>query len=173
VDLGIVNIAATSDGERHCGHRINRKRKNDRKLRRKLQQKQTKSAKRRARKYARKEARRNKDINHKISKRIVAEAGGTSHALKAVGEQRSRNRPGRPEGHSRAAPAEKAPTHHAPLLDLRATRRLHRLQGEEGRGAGGVCRSGVHQPGMLPMPSHRTRQPALTSPVRLPVLRIR
>jgi hypothetical protein len=48
-----VNIAATSDGERHCGRRINRKRANDRKLRRKLQQKQTKSAKRRARKYCR------------------------------------------------------------------------------------------------------------------------
>ncbi|WP_323139367.1 transposase [Streptomyces sp. NBC_01549] len=76
VDLGIVNIAATSDGERHCGRRINRKRENDRKLRRRLQQKQTKSAKRRARKYARKEARRNKDINHKISKRIAAEAWG-------------------------------------------------------------------------------------------------
>ncbi|WP_406102788.1 transposase [Streptomyces sp. NBC_01003] len=76
VDLGIVNIAATSDGERHCGRRINRKRESDRKLRSKLQKKHTKSAKRRAKKYAGKEARRNKDINHKISKRIVAEAGG-------------------------------------------------------------------------------------------------
>nr|WP_239135006.1 transposase [Streptomyces sp. SID12488] len=81
VDLGIVNIAATSDGERHCGRRINRKRENDRKLRRKLQQKQTKSAKRRARKYAGKEARRNKDINHKISKRIVAEAQRTGRGV--------------------------------------------------------------------------------------------
>ncbi|WP_133305515.1 transposase [Streptomyces sp. AcE210] len=81
VDLGIVNIAATSDGERHCGRRINRKRESDRKLRSKLQKKNTKSAKRRAKKYAGKEARRNKDINHKISKRIVAEAERTGRGI--------------------------------------------------------------------------------------------
>ncbi|MFE2737314.1 RNA-guided endonuclease InsQ/TnpB family protein [Streptomyces sp. NPDC059349] len=81
VDLGIVNIAATSDGARHCGRRINRKREQDRKLRRKLQKKSTKSAKRRAKKYAGKEARRNKDINHKISKRIVAEAERTGRGI--------------------------------------------------------------------------------------------
>ncbi|MGW8886017.1 transposase, partial [Streptomyces sp. NPDC055749] len=67
VDLGIVNIAATSDGTRHSGRRINRKRANDRVLRAKLQKKNTKSAKRRAKRYAGREARRNKDINHKIS----------------------------------------------------------------------------------------------------------
>ncbi|MFE6755559.1 RNA-guided endonuclease InsQ/TnpB family protein [Streptomyces sp. NPDC057684] len=81
VDLGIVNIAATSDGERHCGRQTNRKREQGRKLRRKLQKKSTKSAKRRAKKYAGKEARRNKDINHKISKRIVAEAERTGRGI--------------------------------------------------------------------------------------------
>ncbi|WP_326773085.1 RNA-guided endonuclease InsQ/TnpB family protein [Streptomyces sp. NBC_01445] len=81
VDLGIVNIAATSDGARHCGRRINRKREQDRKLRSKLQKKNTKSAKRRAKKYAGKEARRAKDINHKISKRIVAEAERTGRGI--------------------------------------------------------------------------------------------
>ncbi|MET8746580.1 transposase [Streptomyces sp. NPDC004728] len=81
VDLGIVNIAATSDGARHSGRRINRKRTNDRALRQKLQKKGTKSAKRRAKKYAGKEARRNKDINHKISKRIVAEAERTGRGI--------------------------------------------------------------------------------------------
>ncbi|MCX5357499.1 transposase [Streptomyces sp. NBC_00124] len=81
VDLGIVNIAATSDGERHAGRRINRKRAADRALRTKLQRKNTKSAKRRAKKYAGKEARRNKDINHKISKRIVAEAERTGRGI--------------------------------------------------------------------------------------------
>ncbi|MFI9777793.1 hypothetical protein ACIHCV_24275 [Streptomyces sp. NPDC051956] len=44
VDLGVVNIAVTSDGERHCGRRIHRKREQDRKPRSKLQQKNTKSA---------------------------------------------------------------------------------------------------------------------------------
>ncbi|MEU6380462.1 transposase [Streptomyces sp. NPDC046909] len=81
VDLGIVNIATTSTGTRHSGRRINRTRERDRKLRAKLQKKNTKSAKRRAKKHAGKEARRARDINHKISKCIVAEAGGTSHAL--------------------------------------------------------------------------------------------
>ncbi|MFH8736140.1 RNA-guided endonuclease InsQ/TnpB family protein [Streptomyces sp. NPDC017964] len=81
VDLAIVNIAVTSDGGRHCGRRINRKREQDRKLRSKLQKKNTKSAKRRAKKYAGKEAWRNKDINHKISKRIVAEAERTGRGI--------------------------------------------------------------------------------------------
>lgn len=81
VDLGIVNIAATSDGEKHSGRRINRKRDNDRKLRSTLQKKNTKSSKRRAKKHAGKEARRNKDINHKISKRIVAEAERTGRGI--------------------------------------------------------------------------------------------
>ncbi|MET7897416.1 RNA-guided endonuclease InsQ/TnpB family protein [Streptomyces mirabilis] len=81
VDLGIVNIAATSDGEKHSGRRLNRKREQDRKLRRTLQQKNTKSAKRRAKKYAGREARRNKDINHTISKRIVAEAERTGRGI--------------------------------------------------------------------------------------------
>ncbi|WP_405637729.1 transposase [Streptomyces sp. NBC_00056] len=81
VDLGIVNIAVTSDGARHCGRRVNRKREQDRTLRSKLQTKNTKSAKRRAKKHAGKEARRAKDINHKISKRIVAEAERTGRGI--------------------------------------------------------------------------------------------
>ncbi|MFF1306473.1 RNA-guided endonuclease InsQ/TnpB family protein [Streptomyces sp. NPDC058307] len=89
VDLGIVNIATTSDGEIMSGRRLNRSRARDRALRRKLQEKGTKSAKRRAQRRRRKEARRTRDINHKIAKHVVAEAGGTSLALKAVGEHRS------------------------------------------------------------------------------------
>jgi putative transposase len=80
-DLGIVNIAVTSDGVRHCGRKANRRRERDRKLRSKLQKKGTKSAKRRAKKYAGREARRNRDINHKISKRIVAEAERTARGI--------------------------------------------------------------------------------------------
>jgi putative transposase len=99
VDLGIVNVAATSDGMKHSGRRINRKRAKDRELRRKLQQKNTKSAKRRAKKYAGREARRNKDINHKISKGIVAEAERTGHgiALEDLGGIRERARLRKPQ----------------------------------------------------------------------------
>ncbi|MCX4536407.1 transposase [Streptomyces sp. NBC_00841] len=81
VDLGIVNIAATSDGAKYSGRRINRKRAKDRALRSKLQKKGTKSAKRRAKKYVGREARRNKDINHKTSKQIVAEAARTGRGI--------------------------------------------------------------------------------------------
>ncbi|WP_405853220.1 transposase [Streptomyces sp. NBC_00090] len=81
VDLGIVNIATTSTGIRHSGRRLNRRRKADRRLRAKLERKGTKSARRRAKRHAGKEARRARDINHKISKRIVAEAQRTDRGI--------------------------------------------------------------------------------------------
>jgi transposase len=99
IDLGVVNIATTSDGEIMAGRVLNRTRVRERTLRAKLQRKNTPSARRRLRKRRRKEARRARDINHKIAKRMVAEAGGTSHALQAVGEYRSRDRPGGSDGH--------------------------------------------------------------------------
>lgn len=81
VDLGIVNIASTSTGKRFSGRRLNRRREADRRLRSKLQKKGTKSAKRRAKRHAGKEARRARDINHKISKQIVAEAQRTARGI--------------------------------------------------------------------------------------------
>ncbi|MDQ0950242.1 putative transposase [Streptomyces phaeochromogenes] len=81
VDLGIVNIATTSTGKPHSGRRLNRRREADRKLRTKLQRKNTRSAKRRAKKHAGKEKCRARDINHKISKRIVAEAQRTGRGI--------------------------------------------------------------------------------------------
>jgi ABC-type Mn2+/Zn2+ transport system permease subunit len=81
-----------------AGREVNRIRARERGLRQKLQKKNTPSAKRRLKRRRRKEGRRARDINHKIAKRVVAEAGGTSHALQAVGEHRSRDRPGRPDG---------------------------------------------------------------------------
>lgn len=81
VDLGIANIASTTDGARHSGRRLNRRREADRQLRSKLQKKGTKSAKRRAKKHAGKERRRARDINHKISKSIVAAAQRTGRGI--------------------------------------------------------------------------------------------
>ncbi|MFJ2833363.1 RNA-guided endonuclease InsQ/TnpB family protein, partial [Streptomyces sp. NPDC087263] len=99
VDLGIVNIATTSTGTRHSGRRLNRRREHDRKLRGKLQQKGTKSARRRAKKHAGKEARRARDINHKISKCLVAEAQRTGRgiALEDLGGIRERARLKKPQ----------------------------------------------------------------------------
>ncbi|MFC9501059.1 RNA-guided endonuclease InsQ/TnpB family protein, partial [Streptomyces sp. NPDC056982] len=74
VDLGIVNIATTSDGQIMAGRRLNRGRLRERTLRQKLQRKNTPSAKQRLKRRRRKEARRARDINHKIAKHVVAEA---------------------------------------------------------------------------------------------------
>ncbi|MFJ9712594.1 RNA-guided endonuclease InsQ/TnpB family protein [Streptomyces sp. NPDC101234] len=81
IDLGIVNIATTSDGEIMAGRELNRIRVRERKLRTRLQQKNTPSAKRRLKRRRRKEARRAKDINHKIAKHVVAEAERTGRGI--------------------------------------------------------------------------------------------
>jgi putative transposase len=81
VDLGIVNIATTSDGERYAGKHLNRVRHRNQCLRAKLQKKGTKSAKRLLRKRRRKEARFAADTNHVISKHIVAEAERTGRGI--------------------------------------------------------------------------------------------
>ncbi|WP_371579292.1 RNA-guided endonuclease InsQ/TnpB family protein [Streptomyces sp. NBC_01314] len=81
IDLGIVNIATTSDGEILAGRELNRIRTRERGLRAKLQKKNTPSAKRRLKKRRRKEARRAKDINHKIAKHVVAEAERTGRGI--------------------------------------------------------------------------------------------
>ncbi|MFF0035021.1 RNA-guided endonuclease InsQ/TnpB family protein [Streptomyces mirabilis] len=81
IDLGITNIATTSDGEIMAGRELNRTRARERKLRTALQKKNTPSAKRRLRKRRRKEARQAKDINHKIAKHVVAEAQRTGRGI--------------------------------------------------------------------------------------------
>jgi putative transposase len=81
VDMGIVNIATTSDGGRTAGARLNRYRKRQQRLRARLQAKKTGSARRLLKKRRRKEARFCADLNHRISKRIVAEAQRTGRGI--------------------------------------------------------------------------------------------
>jgi putative transposase len=81
IDLGIVNLATTSDGEIMAGRELNRVRVRERGLRTKLQKKNTPSAKRRLNKRRRKEARRAKDINHTIAKHVVAKAERTGRGI--------------------------------------------------------------------------------------------
>jgi IS605 OrfB family transposase len=81
VDLGITNIATTSDGQRFAGKGLNRVRHRNLRLRRKLQAKRTKSAKRLLKKRNRREARFAADTNHVISKRIVTEAQRTGRGI--------------------------------------------------------------------------------------------
>ncbi|MFI6455090.1 RNA-guided endonuclease InsQ/TnpB family protein [Streptosporangium amethystogenes] len=81
VDLGIANIATTSDGERHSGKHLNAVRHRNRELRRRLQAKQTKSAKRLLKARRRKESRFARNVNHRISKSIVTEAARTGRGI--------------------------------------------------------------------------------------------
>ncbi len=81
VDLGIVEIATTSTGDRFAGRHLNRQRRQQSELRAKLQAKNTKSAKRVLKRLRRREARRARDVNHRISKRIVERAERTDHGI--------------------------------------------------------------------------------------------
>jgi len=81
VDLGIVNIAVDSDGERHSGRHVNSLRHRHRRLRSRLKRLYTRSAKRLFKKRRRKEQRFARNVNHTISKRLVAEAQRTKRAI--------------------------------------------------------------------------------------------
>jgi IS605 OrfB family transposase len=81
VDMGVVNIAADSDGETFSGSVVNALRHRNRGLRRKLQAKGTHSSRRRLAHRRRKEARFARDVNHCISKHIVAKAQDTGRGI--------------------------------------------------------------------------------------------
>jgi putative transposase len=82
VDLGIKNVAADSDGETYAGGHLNGLRQRHARLRSRLQRKGTKSsAKRLLKKRRRKERRFATNVNHIISKRLVAKAKGTGRGI--------------------------------------------------------------------------------------------
>jgi IS605 OrfB family transposase len=81
VDMGIVNIATTSDGANFAGAGLRRYRKRMAKVRAELQAKATKSAKRKLKARARKESRTIAHTNHRIAKQLVAEAERTGRGI--------------------------------------------------------------------------------------------
>lgn len=81
VDLGIVNIATTSDGETFAGGVVNGIRRRNRRLRQKLQRKGTHAATRLLTRRRLKESRFAKNVNHTISKRLVAVAECSSRGI--------------------------------------------------------------------------------------------
>jgi putative transposase len=83
IDLGVTNIAVDSDGAVHSGSTIKHVRYRHRRLRNKLQRKGTKQSRRRLKILAGQEARFAKDVNHVVSKRIVAKAGVPSRPHEA------------------------------------------------------------------------------------------
>lgn len=105
IDLGIKNIAADSDGQRFSGDKVNGLRRRHAKLRANLQAKGTKSAKRLLKKRSGKEKNFARDINHVISKKIVAKAKDTSRGialedLKGIRQRITVHKPQRRTHHS-------------------------------------------------------------------------
>jgi putative transposase len=81
VDMGIVNIATTSDGESFAGAALRRYRRRMAKVRAELQTKATKSAKRKLKQRSRREARAVKNTNHRIAKQLVTAAECTGRGI--------------------------------------------------------------------------------------------
>ena len=81
IDLGIVNVAVDSDGDFHSGAEVEATRRRYLDNRRRFQKRGTKNAKRRLRKMRRRESRFRKDVNHRISKKIVAKAKDTGRGV--------------------------------------------------------------------------------------------
>ena len=81
VDLGIVNVAADSDGQTYSGGQVNGLRKRHAKLRQRLQKKGTPSAKRLLKKRRRKEHRFAANENHRIAKQLVTKAQDTRRGI--------------------------------------------------------------------------------------------
>ncbi len=81
VDLGIVNIAATSDGQRFSGKTVDKVRQRMTKTKTALQKRNSKSSKRHLKKFSGKERRFKRNINHTISKKIVQIAKDTRRAI--------------------------------------------------------------------------------------------
>jgi transposase len=81
VDLGIRNIAATSEGELFSGDDTIRVAGWYQTRRKRLQQAGTRSAKRRLRKLAKQERNHKRDVNHRISKKLVTDAERSGRAI--------------------------------------------------------------------------------------------
>ena len=73
-DMGIVEVATTSDGKSYSGAQVKRVRRKRRRLRKSLQRCGTKSAKRKLKKLSSKESRFAKNVNHVVAKAIVKTA---------------------------------------------------------------------------------------------------
>jgi putative transposase len=92
VDMGIVNIATTSDGENFSGAQIEATRQWHDKHKATLQKVGTLNAKRRLRKLSGRQQRFQKDTNHKISRKIVETAKDSRRgiAIEELGGIRAR-----------------------------------------------------------------------------------
>ncbi len=82
IDMGVTNIAVSSDGEIFNSKPIEYSRKRYAKLRKSLQQCGSKSAKRHLKKMSGRQQRFQRDTNHVISKRLVIQAKDTNRSIR-------------------------------------------------------------------------------------------
>lgn len=82
IDMGVTNIAVSSDGDMFSNEEVEYTRKRYAKLRAALQKKDTKSAKRHLKKLAGRQQRFQKDTNHVISKKLVKIAKDTQRSIR-------------------------------------------------------------------------------------------
>jgi IS605 OrfB family transposase len=81
VDLGIVKLASTSDGDSYSGEDVDAVREHYAEVKAELQRVASKNSKRKLRRIAGRESRFKRYTNHVISKGLVAVAEGTKRAL--------------------------------------------------------------------------------------------
>jgi len=81
VDLGLKYLSYDSDGESYSGAKVEEVRGRNAKLKAELQSCGTKSAKRHLKKLSGRESRFKRDVNHVISKKLVAKAKGTQRRI--------------------------------------------------------------------------------------------
>src|SRR5690606_17129685 len=81
IDLGVIEIATTSDGKRFAGKHLNKRRARNHRLRKRLQSKGTRSSRRLLRKRRRTERRFSSDVNHSIARQLVNIAKRTGRGL--------------------------------------------------------------------------------------------
>ncbi len=129
--LGIVNIAADSDGHSYSGAHLNGLRKRHAKLRQRLQKKGTKSAKRLLRRRRRQEQRLATDENHRMAKPWVMKAQNTQ----------SRDCLGRVDGHPRPDRGAQGSAASPTSLGSPPMARVDHRQGETGGCARRLSRS--------------------------------
>jgi putative transposase len=92
IDLGVVNLAVSSDGKIYSGKQIDEYRQKMSHRRKNLQKKGTKSTKKKLKKLSGKQSRFQKQENHVISKAIVADAKRLSCAIALENLSGIRNR---------------------------------------------------------------------------------
>lgn len=168
VDLGIVNLAVTTDDDptaldvRWSAGAVTARRKKNAAMRASLQRVGTKSAKRKLKTRRRKEQRFATDINHQLSKTIVARAQRTGRGI-AIRDRR-------PVRYPRPGTASPTATDPTPLVGIRPATGTDHLQSREGWGARRCRRPPEHIADLLTMRVLRQSEPGLASNIPMPIL---